>query len=163
MKKILTALLLIVCMTGIAFAEEPAPSQAGVDARFTAANEWLSKNNMSVTKSPEQAFITDYILVAEEGLPSATSRSAAQRRLTAKRAATALAYRKLAEILEGVAVVGDTLVKDAELQYDVVRTAVSGVVKAPRLSMKNITIRKVGPCYSQDRHVRAPGFCKDPL
>lgn len=134
MKKILGALLLIVCMTGPAFsAEDAAPSQAGVDARFTAANEWLSKNNMSVTKSPEQAFINDYILVAEEGLPSATSKSAAQRRLTAKRAATALAYRKLAEVLEGVAVVGDTLVKDAELQYDVVRTAVSGVVKGAQV------------------------------
>jgi len=48
-----------------------------------------------------------------------------------------IAYRKLAEILEGVAVVGDTLVKDASLQYDVVRTAVEGFIKGAKVVYKD--------------------------
>jgi hypothetical protein len=129
------ALLIVLALAGVAFAQQEAvPSQA--DSRFQAANEWLSKHNLSVTASPEEAFINDYILVMSEGLPSPNAKSPAQKRLTAERAATALAYRQLAEILEGVAVVGDTLVKDASLQYDVVRTAVEGFVKGAKIVYK---------------------------
>jgi len=134
--KVFVALLLVIGLMGTAFAEEaatPAGSAALVDARFAAANEWLNKNNLSVTTAPEQAFIKDYVLVFGEGLPSPAAQSPAQRRLTAIRAATVLAYRQLTEFLEGVAVVGDTMVKDAELQYDVVRAAVSGVVKGAQV------------------------------
>lgn len=137
--KVIVALLLVIGLMGTAYAEQaaaPAASTAQVDARFASANEWLNKNNLSVTGSPEQAFINDYVLVFGEGLPSPTAKSPAQRRLTAERAATVLAYRQLAEFLEGVAVVGDTLVKDAELQYDVVRAAVSGVVKGAQIIHK---------------------------
>ncbi len=111
-------------------------SQDRIASTFEKANQWLQQNNLSITTSPEQAFLNDYILVAAEGLPSATAKTSAQRRLTAERAATVLAYRQLAEILEGVAVVGDTLVKDAELQYDVVRTAVAGFVKGAQIIYK---------------------------
>jgi hypothetical protein len=129
-------MLLIIGLAGAAFAQqETVPSQA--DLRFQSANEWLKQNNLSITTSPEQAFINDYILVMAEGLPSPTAKSPTQKRLTAERAATALAYRQLAEILEGVAVVGDTLVKDAELQYDVVRTAVAGFIKGAQIIHKD--------------------------
>lgn len=131
-RKALIALLLISGFSGAAFAEEGA-AMAQVDARFSAANEWLSKNNMSLTQTPDQAFMNDYILIAAEGLPLKTATSPAQRRLTAIQAAKALAYRDLAAFLEGVAVVGDTLVKDAELQYDIVRAAVAGVVKGAQV------------------------------
>ncbi|GER92373.1 hypothetical protein A45J_0088 [hot springs metagenome] len=135
-RKVFILLFLIVGLASIAFAQqETVPSQ--VDQRFQAANEWLNQNNLSITTSPEQAFMNDYILVMAEGLPSPTAKSSAQKRLTAERAATALAYRQLAEILEGVAVVGDTLVKDAELQYDVVRTAVAGFVKGAQVIYKD--------------------------
>jgi len=145
-KKLLIMLFLVVGLAGIAVAQMlpeqqtgTTPSQsptAAIDARFQTANQWLNQNNLSVTTGPEQGFINDYILVASEGLPSATAKSPAQKRLTAERAATALAYRQLAEILEGVAVVGDTLVKDAELQYDVVRTAVAGFIKGAKIVYK---------------------------
>ncbi|MBF0330251.1 MAG: hypothetical protein HQL10_13950 [Nitrospirae bacterium] len=130
-KRILAALLIVLCLTGVAFAADGGTAQ--VDARFAAANEWLNKNNLSVTSAPEQAFVNDYVLVFAEGLPLPTAKSPAQRRLTATRAATVMAYRQLTEFLEGVAIVGDTLVKDAELQYDVVRAAVAGVVKGAQI------------------------------
>lgn len=134
-RTIFIMVLLIMGLTGIAFAQQP-PSTAAIDARFAAANEWLNKNNLSVTAAPEQAFINDYILVVGEGLPSPSAKSPAQRRLTAERAATAVAYRQLTEFIEGFALVGDTLVKDAELQYDVIRVAVAGFVKGAQLVYK---------------------------
>ncbi len=134
-RTIFIMVLLIMGLTGIAFAQQP-PSTAAIDARFAAANEWLNKNNLSVTAAPEQAFINDYILVVGEGLPSPSAKSPTQRRLTAERAATAVAYRQLTEFIEGFALVGDTLVKDAELQYDVIRVAVAGFVKGAQLVYK---------------------------
>lgn len=127
-------LLVLVSLSSFGYAQQD--MQAQLDQRFLAANEWLNKNNLTITSTPEQAFVNDYILVAAEGLPKPDSRSPGQRRLTAERAATVLAYRQLAEFLEGVAVVGDTLVKDAELQYDVVRAAVAGVVKGAQVVYK---------------------------
>ncbi len=131
MKNLIFLVLSVFFITGIVFAQDDR-----VSSTFEKANEWLQKNNLSITTSPEQAFLNDYILVAAEGLPSATAKTPAQRRLTAERAATVNAYRQLAEILEGVAVVGDTLVKDAELQYDIVRTAVTGFVKGAQIVYK---------------------------
>lgn len=133
MKKLAVFILSMFLFTAIANAQD---QQDKISPVFEKANEWLQKNNLTITTSPEQAFINDYILVAAEGLPSATAKTPAQRRLTAERAATVLAYRQLAEILEGVAVVGDTLVRDAELQYDVVRTAVAGFVKGAQVVHK---------------------------
>lgn len=134
-RNVFIALLIVLALAGVAFAQQDTvPSQA--DLRFQSANQWLNQNNLSITTSPEQAFISDYILVMDEGLPSPNAKSPAQKRLTAERAATALAYRQLAEILEGVAVVGDTLVRDASLQYDVVRTAVEGFVKGAKIVYK---------------------------
>lgn len=135
MKRLVALIATVFLITCIAFAEQET-SQDKISSTFEKANEWLQKNNLSITTSPEQAFLNDYILVAAEGLPSATAKTPAQRRLTAERAATVLAYRQLAEILEGVAVVGDTLVRDAELQYDVVRTAVAGFVKGAQIVYK---------------------------
>ncbi|GAB5047360.1 hypothetical protein [Thermodesulfovibrio sp. TK110] len=131
MKRLVVFILSILLFTGLANAQDDRVSSV-----FEKANEWLQKNNLSITTSPEQAFINDYILVAAEGLPSATAKTPSQRRLTAERAATALAYRQLAEILEGVAVVGDTLVRDAQLQYDIVRTAVAGFIKGAQVVYK---------------------------
>ncbi|MCX7724380.1 MAG: hypothetical protein N2042_03925 [Thermodesulfovibrio sp.] len=134
MRKLLIFILSLFLFVGASNAQDTA--QDKISPVFEKANEWLQKNNLSITTSPEQAFINDYILVAAEGLPSATAKTPAQRRLTAERAATVLAYRQLAEILEGVAVVGDTFVKDAQLQYDVVRTAVAGFIKGAQVVYK---------------------------
>ncbi len=145
MKRISSILLNLVFVSVILLIyQSTAVSQEGMQAqppspvteRFQMANQWLNENNLSITTSSEQAFVNDYILVAAEGLPSPTARSKGQKRITAERAATALAYRQLAEILDGVAVVGDTMVRDAELQYDVVRTAVAGFIKGAQVVYK---------------------------
>jgi hypothetical protein len=139
MKGFIVLLLMLTGLAGFAFAQQqpdmqqpvtqPQAPAGAIDQRFQLANQYLQQNNLSVTTAPDQAFMNDYILVAAEGLPSANAKSPAQKRLTAIQAAKALAYRELAVFLEGVAVIGDTLVKDAELQYDIVRAAVAGFVK----------------------------------
>lgn len=111
-------------------------SDSQVDEKFKKTNEYLNQQNLAVTQSPSDAFINGYILVAAEGLPKADAVSPGQKRLTAERAAEVLAYRKLAEFLDGVAVAGDSLVKDAALQYDLVRVAVAGFVKGARVVHK---------------------------
>ncbi|MEN2994328.1 MAG: hypothetical protein ABDH19_03135 [Thermodesulfovibrio sp.] len=135
MKKLLIFILSLFLFLGVSNAQDT--TQDRISTVFERANEWLQRNNLSITTSPEQAFINDYILVVAEGLPSATAKTPSQKRLTAERAATVMAYRQLAEILEGVAIVGDTFVKDAQLQYDVVRTAVAGFVKGAQIVYKD--------------------------
>src|SRR5271157_5786200 len=136
-RTIILTLLLLFSAAGVVFAQQDdmssQPGTAAIYQRFEAANKWLNQNNLSITKTPQQAFISDYVLVIGEGLPSPSSQSPAQRRLTAIRAATIVAYRQLAEFLDGFAVVGDTMVRDAALQYDVVRSAVSGFVKGAQV------------------------------
>lgn len=103
---------------------------------FKNANQWLQESGMRLTESPEMAFVDGYVLVAAEGLPSQNARTPSQKRLTAERAATVLAYRQLAEILNGIAVVGDSRVEDMVLKYDSVRAAVSGFVKGAQIVFK---------------------------
>jgi hypothetical protein len=55
--------------------------------------------------------------------------SAAHKRLMAERAATADAYRQLAEAIHGVRVDAETLVRDYMTESDVIRTKVSGLIK----------------------------------
>ncbi|MDP2279783.1 MAG: hypothetical protein Q8K51_16360, partial [Nitrospirota bacterium] len=136
------ALILLIGFGGIAIAQQdmmpgqvqgqqpgmmqPQSPTSAIDQRFQMANEYLNQQKLNITQTPSDAFINGYILVAAEGLPKPDAVGPGQKRLTAERAAEVIAYRKLAEFLDGVAVVGDTLVKDAELQYDVVRAAVAG-------------------------------------
>lgn len=55
--------------------------------------------------------------------------SAAQKRLMAKRAAQADGYRQLAEVINGVHVDSETVVKDFVAQSDTIKTSVSALVK----------------------------------
>ncbi|MCE5194353.1 MAG: hypothetical protein LLF28_02690 [Nitrospiraceae bacterium] len=168
MKKILVvALMLVFAIVAIAIAQNqpvPPPSEPNVsvpavpsssskiDDRFQKANEWLNQSKLTVTENQTDAFVNGYILVVAEGLPQPDATSIGKKRLTAERAAEVLAYRKLAEFLDGVAVIGDTLVKDAELKYDVVRAAVAGFVKGAQVVHKEynkeeetaLVIMKVG-------------------
>lgn len=143
MKKVFVLVVLLsVFAAAVAMGEDqpaaPQPSMTApasdsqLDDRFKKANEYLNQQRLTITQSTTDAFINGYILVAAEGLPKADAVSPGQKRLTAERAAEVLAYRKLAEFLDGVAVVGDSLVKDAALQYDLVRAAVAGFVKGAR-------------------------------
>jgi hypothetical protein len=98
---------------------------------FQNAQHWLQKQRLDLTDSQREAFSEGYILVAGQGLPKAGG-SPAQQRLTALRAAEVAAYRRLVEIVDGVAVVGQTTVRDCSLADDTVKTAVKGFVRGAR-------------------------------
>jgi hypothetical protein len=122
-KKILSILFLTLFLSSFAYAEDE------VASTFAKTSEYLKTTNSSLTLTAEQGFVNGYLLVKGEGLSSPNSKSPAQRRLTALRAAKVIAYRELAETMKGVAIAGDTLVQDMELASDRVRAAVEGMVK----------------------------------
>ncbi|MBI3398744.1 MAG: hypothetical protein HY026_05885 [Deltaproteobacteria bacterium] len=87
-----------------------------------------------LTTDPSQAFITGNITVKGEGAaPTDRPLSAAQKRILAIRAAKVIALRELAEILEGVAVSGETILKDAATQSDTIRATVQGMIKGAKV------------------------------
>lgn len=61
--------------------------------------------------------------------PNKADMSAGQKRLLAQRAATADAYRQLAELINGVNVDSETIVKDFVTESDIIRTRVSALIK----------------------------------
>ncbi len=122
-------------MALIALLGYPATAPAGGDAVISAdaaeqsgADGWLHQRKLTLTGSPNDAFAQGYILVLGQGLPK-PGVSPAQQRLTALRAAEVAAYRRLAEVLEGVAVEGKTTVRDCALADDTVNAAVKGFVR----------------------------------
>ncbi|NCB63928.1 MAG: hypothetical protein EOM52_10040, partial [Clostridia bacterium] len=72
--------------------------------------------------------MVDAILVVGEGLPKKGT-TGAQRRLTAIRAAEVAAQRSLAELLKGVSIAGETTVRDAEVESDLIKSSVSAFIK----------------------------------
>lgn len=64
--------------------------------------------------------------------PNKAGMSAGQKRLMAQRAAVADAYRQLAELINGVNVDAETVVKDFVTESDVIRTRVSALIKGAK-------------------------------
>ena len=122
-KKILSILFLTLFLSSFVYAEDE------VASTFAKTSEYLKTTNSSLTPTADQGFVNGYLLVKGEGLPSPNSKSPAQKRLTALRAAKVIAYREMAETMKGVAIAGETLVQDMELASDKVRAAVEGMVK----------------------------------
>ena len=108
-----------------------------LDERFAKANQWLRQENLSITKTVTQAFTDGYLVVEGEGLPAKDALTTGQKRLTAQRAAEIIAYRNLAQFLDGIAVVGDSMTRDLQMRYDFVRTAVTGFVKGAQVVYKD--------------------------
>lgn len=110
-----------------------------VDSAFTNTQKWLDEKNLTVTGGPngarddEAAFSQEALLFYGEAVGNPDHRTVAQREQMAKRAAVVTAQRSLVEYLEGFAMVGDTLVKDGMVQYDVIRSVVSGFVKGSQV------------------------------
>jgi hypothetical protein len=81
--------------------------------------------------------------------------SAAHKRLMAERAATADAYRQLAEAINGVRVDAETLVRDYVTESDVIRTKVNALIKGAQkvntryLSDGSIEVDMVVKLYNQ--------------
>lgn len=83
---------------------------------------------------PRQAFMTGSIVVKGEGAaPPNKTLSAAQKRIMALRAAKVIALREIAEIINGVAVSGETRVVDAAVESDAIRASVEGIVKGAQV------------------------------
>jgi len=121
-KGIVCAVVALMGFAGLAHADE-------VDlANYKIAREYIKKEKVTVTVTVEQAFKQDAILVVGEGVPKKGT-TGAQRRLTAIRAAEVAAQRALAEILHGVSIAGETTVRDAELESDVIKSSVNAFIK----------------------------------
>lgn len=127
-KQIIMAVLVMMGFSTLAFGDE-------VDNRFKQARKYLHDNKMTITSSPEQAFVQDAILVFGEGVGKKGAEKG-QKRLTAITAAKTVAYRRLTEMLKGVALVSETTVKDSELESDVIKTAVVGFIKGAQVVMQ---------------------------
>lgn len=127
--RIMLAIVMLLGVSGFAFGDE-------VDERFQKARKYLNDNNAVITSTAEQAYTQEYILMNGEGLPKKGS-IGAQRRLTAITSAKVVAQRRLAELLEGVAVVSETTVKDSELASDVIKSAVTGFIKGSQVVVQD--------------------------
>lgn len=122
---ILIATVVMMGISSLAYGDE-------VDNRFQKARKYLNENHLTITNSAEQAFTQDAILVVGEGVPKKGT-SGGQKRLTAITAAKVVAQRRLTEMLDGVAVVSETTVKDSELASDVIKTAVAGFIRGAQV------------------------------
>ncbi|MEI6306787.1 MAG: hypothetical protein WCP33_08195, partial [Deltaproteobacteria bacterium] len=127
--RILFAAVALLSVSSLAFGDE-------VDNRFQKARKYLNENHLAITTTVEQAFIQDAILVKGEGVGKKGAEKG-QKRLTAITAAKVVAQRRLAEMLEGVAIVSETTVKDSELVSDVIKTAVTGFIKGTQVVMED--------------------------
>jgi hypothetical protein len=128
-KQIVLAVLVMMGFSSLAFGDE-------VDKRFVQARKYLKDNKMTITTTVEQAYTQDAILVMGEGVPK-KGVTGGQKRLTAITAAKVIAQRRLAELLEGVAIVSETTVKDSELVSDVIKTAVTAFIKGAQPVMQD--------------------------
>jgi hypothetical protein len=121
-KSIILVAVALLGVAGVAQADE-------VDLRnYRTAREYIRKEKVTVTVTVEQAFKQDAILVVGEGVPKKGT-TGGQRRLTAIRAAEVSAQRALAELLKGVSITGETTVRDAELESDVIKSSVNAFIK----------------------------------
>ncbi|PIQ28657.1 hypothetical protein COW36_12205 [bacterium (Candidatus Blackallbacteria) CG17_big_fil_post_rev_8_21_14_2_50_48_46] len=93
------------------------------------ATQAQSVNVMQTMGSGSIDWTQKMITVTGSGAPPENG-SSAQKRLMAKRAATADAYRQLAEIVNGVQVDSETIVKNYVTESDTVRLKVSALIKA---------------------------------
>ncbi len=143
MKTIISTVLLTLVLAMTANADT-----LQVDGAFTQTQKWLDEKNLTVTGGPNgarddlSAFGQEALLFYGEAVGNPDHRTVAQREQMAKRAAVVTAQRALVEYLEGFAMVGDTLVKDGMVQYDVIRSAVAGFVKGSQVVFQEYNMEK---------------------
>lgn len=130
---VIISILMVALWTVNVFAQS---GSALADEKFNLMNKWLNQEKLCMTENTNQAFMDKYIIMEGEGLPSENAKTPGQKRLTAIRAAEIVAYRNLAQFLDGVAIAGDASIKAMALNYEVVRVAVTGFVKGAQVVYK---------------------------
>lgn len=145
MKKVINILIFLVTIVSIASAQyyqpypqqpygQPYPQQPMPYPAQPQYGQPMMQPMPIVTASPSQAFINGNFIVKGEGAaPADRPLSPAQKKIMAIRAAQVVAYRNLAEFLQGVSVSGETLVKDAAVASDIIRTKVEALVKGAQI------------------------------
>lgn len=95
---------------------------------YKIANDYIKKENITITRAATQVFAQNSIIVVGEGVPKKGT-NGAQRRLTALRAAEVAAQRSLAEILNGVSLIAGTTVGDAATKSKEISSSVATFIK----------------------------------
>ncbi|GAM09477.1 hypothetical protein OR1_01756 [Geobacter sp. OR-1] len=142
MKKILFAIV-----ATLAYAVAAQADTIQLDETFTKANQWLKKENLSLTGSPSArddaaAFMQETILFYGEGYGNPQHESPAQKEGMAKRAAVVSAQRAVAEYLEGFALASDTVVNQGVTVKDMVRSATAAYVKGVQVVFQDYSKEK---------------------
>ena len=122
---ILLALGLAGC-TGAAWAQGQITTTAAASLVIQTVTIPNSKTEASIDWTSKR------IEVVSQGLPKETAKSAGQKRLTAREAALATAYRDLAAVIAGVQVDSTVTVQDCMLQSSTIRTQISAFIKGAR-------------------------------
>jgi hypothetical protein len=133
MKKIMLAVATVLFAATIAQAET-----VQIDDAFTKANQWLSKENLSITGSVSSrddfaAFSQEAILFYGEGYGNTQLANPSQKEGMAKRAAVLAAQRSVAEYLEGFAVISDSASNQGIIIKDVIRSTTASLVKGAQI------------------------------
>jgi hypothetical protein len=118
-----------------------------LDETFTKANQYLKKENLSLTGSPSgrddlTAFSQETIMFYGEGYGNPQHASPAQKEGMAKRAAVVSAQRAVAEYLEGFAISSDTLVDQGVTVKDIIRSATASFVKGVQVVFQEYSKEK---------------------
>lgn len=100
-----------------------------------------AQDNNHVTQEIGRGVIdwTDKVIKVTGSGASPADKPAGQARLLAEKAAISDAYRQMAEIVYGVRVDSETIVKDFVVQSDVIKTSVDGFIKGARRGEKRIS------------------------
>ncbi|HIJ94255.1 MAG TPA: hypothetical protein HPP94_00650 [Desulfuromonadales bacterium] len=133
MQRITTALAVLLALVVSAQADS-----VQLDETFAKANQYLKKENLSLTGSPSgrddlAAFSQEAILFYGEAYGNPQHVNPAQREGMAKRAAVVTAQRAVAEYLEGFAIISDTVVNEGVLVKDVIRSATAAFIKGTQV------------------------------
>jgi hypothetical protein len=118
-RTLLPALAGVMVLAAAAIAQNPAPT--GVDARCTTGSERACID-----------WERGVAIALGTGAPASWAQNAAQKNISAERAARLDAARNLLEMIKGVALTSDTTMNQAMVQNDAVQTSIQGELNSLR-------------------------------
>ena len=134
MKKILVLLVLVGSLLNAqsGFPDEPVIEEYTDEPEISVQNNQNSQGSQNTNMIPEDGSMA--IVVVGQGVAPAFATSPAQSYALAKRAATADAYRLIAERVKGVRVEGKDTIKNMMVKSSTVNTRVSAMVRNATVS-----------------------------